>query len=223
MDGSPLYLEGFNPAHQHRHPTLRRYAKRKRRLYASPVKYYFIDFGLSVMENEEWGSDPKRWFGSDGHEQSASELLHYSTVTPYDAYLLDVFILGKVFERSLLEVGITITITLSLLMHSQRYSNIDILRPIVEGMTREPPEERMALEDAIAMLTTARRSLNIFRLRGRLHPKGESRRRMFMNDMRALLTDIPHILILYFSRYSTSEVDRKKVLVSEFLRNFTCE
>lgn len=104
MDGSPLFPEGFHPAHQFRHPTILRFAKSKRRLYASPVKYYFIDFGLSVMQNEEWETEPRHCFGINGHEQSAPELLHYSTETPYNAYLLDVFILGKVYERSLLEV-----------------------------------------------------------------------------------------------------------------------
>jgi len=179
MDGSPLYPEGFHPAHQYRHPTTQRFAKKRRRLYSSPVKYYFIDFGLSVMYNEEWETDPRHWNGFSGHEQKAPEILGYNPETSYDAYLLDVFILGKIYERSLLK----------------RYSNIDIfLNPIAEGTTREDPTARITPEDALAMLSRVRQSLNIFRLRARLHLRKESKRRTFLNDIRAFISDTPYIL-----------------------------
>lgn len=80
-------------------------ARVKTRLQSSPVKYYFIDFDLSVMYNEEWGTDPREWRGSDGRERAAPEMRYFSLDnSSYNAYILDVFVLGKVYERSLLEV-----------------------------------------------------------------------------------------------------------------------
>jgi len=181
MDGTPLYPEGFHPAHHFKHPTIRRFARKKRRLHTSPVKYYFIDFDLSAMYNEEWDTDTRHWNGFNGHEQNAPEILGYRPGTSYNAYLLDVFILGGVYERSLLE----------------RYSNVGVLKPVVEGMTREDPRARITPEDAIVMLSTIRQSLDIFGLRGRLHLKSEkSKLQIFLNDMRALLRDIniPYVL-----------------------------
>jgi len=184
MDGSSLYPEGFHPVYQYRHPTIIRMARAKRRLHSSPVKYYFIDFDLSTMYNEEWGTDPRNWRGSDGRERDAPEMRYYSLDTSsYNAYVLDVFVLGKVYERSLLE----------------RYSNIDFLKPIVEGMTREDPTARITLEDALIILSTIRRSLNIFRMRARLHLRKESKRQIFLRDMRALISDISYILKYFFS------------------------
>lgn len=66
-------------------------------------------------------------------------------------------------------------------------------------MTREDPTARITLEDALAVLSTVRRSLNIFRLRGRLHLRKESKRQIFLRDMRALISDISYILKDFFS------------------------
>ncbi|KLO19350.1 hypothetical protein SCHPADRAFT_818269, partial [Schizopora paradoxa] len=184
MDGRPLYPEGFHPAHQFKHPTVFGFAEHNKRLYSPPVKYYFIDFGMSTMYNEEWGSDPRKWNTPNGHEQDAPEIRNYSLDKTFNAYLLDIFVLGKVYEKSLLE----------------HYSNISIIRPIVEGMTREVPEERLALHDALAMLSTIRRSLSVFRLRGRLHPMGEIENRTCAKDIRAFLIDLPNLFRYFVSK-----------------------
>lgn len=59
------------------------------------VRYYFIDFGISTHNQD-------LTVGSDGQEP-APEL---SDNVPYDPYKLDVYILGMVYRRFLLEVRI---------------------------------------------------------------------------------------------------------------------
>ena len=105
MDANSLYPDGFHPVHQQKHPTQFDFARYTERLYSTPVKYYFIDFGMSVMFSDKLGTNPVKWRTKDGREREAPEIKDYAHDKYFNAYLLDIFILGKVYERRLTQVS----------------------------------------------------------------------------------------------------------------------
>ena len=93
-----MYPNGFHPRDTFLTPDYSSFAKyysRTRR----PVKYYFIDFGISTKFNE---TDTNRVVsGRKGLDQEVPEL-HMRD--EYDAFALDVFILGNVYKKVLVSV-----------------------------------------------------------------------------------------------------------------------
>lgn len=72
-------------------------------LSGSQRTYYFIDFGLSVhVENPNCRV---LVLGNEGHDRAPPELRTGNRI-PYDPYKLDVFLVGNVFRRLLLDVSI---------------------------------------------------------------------------------------------------------------------
>lgn len=100
MDGTPLYPDGFHPSRQKMDIDGLNKAKYIRRVDAStPVRYYFTDFGLSTIM-DPW--KPRRVIGKHGADQEVPEL---SYIEEYDPFPLDVFILGNVYRKTLLDVS----------------------------------------------------------------------------------------------------------------------
>ncbi len=100
MDGRQLYPKGFHPSAQSMLPNGEAPASHILRYHAPPVKYYFIDFDISVRFDKT-SAEPRLTSGFYGHEKEAPEL---HIPKPYDPFALDVFILGKVFQKSFLDV-----------------------------------------------------------------------------------------------------------------------
>lgn len=100
MDARSMYPKGFHPLQGANLPDMTGFAPSVTRLAAYPrVRYYYIDFGLSVRIPPE--VHPKRALGEHGLDQDVPEL---SVTTPYDPFLVDVFILGNFFKKSICEV-----------------------------------------------------------------------------------------------------------------------
>ena len=103
MDATFLYPFGFHPYLQTMTPDIRREAKSLRRRDVGPIKYYFIDFGISSKFDE---SNTNRLVsGRDGLDQQVPELRLQNT---YDPFPLDVFILGNVYNNLFLGVRVHI-------------------------------------------------------------------------------------------------------------------
>lgn len=98
MDGTPLFPEGFHPSMQERDRHGIDDAKSRRRI-DFPVKYYFVDFGLSRFLRDDGNNIV---LGHDGQDQEVPEL---SYNIPYDAPPVDIFILGNVYRKKFLDVG----------------------------------------------------------------------------------------------------------------------
>lgn len=64
--------------------------------------YYFIDFGLAVHSEDR--NCKVAVLGNEGHDRDPSELSTGNWI-PYDPYKLDVYLIGNVFRRVLLDVG----------------------------------------------------------------------------------------------------------------------
>jgi len=104
MDGAALYQNGFHPGRHDRSRSATRFVKGRLRLYAPPVVYYLIDFGLSKKYE---GDGPYEAWGMDGQDRDAPELQHEGA-GPYDPFLLDIFTLGNVYKTSFLDVRLDI-------------------------------------------------------------------------------------------------------------------
>ncbi|KAG8998060.1 hypothetical protein FRB90_012389 [Tulasnella sp. 427] len=143
MDGRRLFPLGWHPQRWEFYPD----GKAMRgsdpsRTSVGGVRYYFIDFGISTKDQDE----VQGVFG----QEASPEL---SETVPYDPYKLDVYILGKAYERFLID----------------RHSGLDILRPLVEYMTPLKPSERPSATEALQYWTNISKSLSFLTLSQRLY------------------------------------------------------
>ncbi|THH20215.1 hypothetical protein EUX98_g8621 [Antrodiella citrinella] len=151
MDGRPLYPDDHHPQQRHLTPDTSRYARHLSRL-DHPVKYYYIDWGMSSHFDE---GDSPNVLGAQGADQDAPEL---SNVCPYNAFMLDIFILGHLYEVNFLQV----------------YHGLDFLQPLVIAMMREQPERRPTAEAALRTFNDIRQKLTNTHLPWRLRKRAES-------------------------------------------------
>ena len=98
MDATFLYPFGFHPYLQTMTPDIRREAKSLRRRDVGPIKYYFIDFGLSSRFDD---GDVDRLVTGRICQQDVPEL---SDTVPYDPFAADVYLLGDAYKRAFIEV-----------------------------------------------------------------------------------------------------------------------
>ncbi|THG95165.1 hypothetical protein EW145_g8009, partial [Phellinidium pouzarii] len=126
MDASSLYPEDVHPSMQERNKKGIDDAKRRQRIDSRSVKYYFVDFGLSMFLND------------DGNcfvlEQKApnQDVPELSVPVLYDAPPVDIFILGNVYRNNFL----------------RKYKNLEFLRPLVDAMTQKDLKARPTASEA---------------------------------------------------------------------------
>ena len=98
MDADAMYPEGFHPIRSLYKADYSGFAEHIPRSVAG-VKYYFIDFGISVHIPRD--KNYKLVTGVLGRDQTPPEL---SREIPYDPFKLDVYILGNMFKCELTDV-----------------------------------------------------------------------------------------------------------------------
>ncbi|OCB92239.1 hypothetical protein A7U60_g346 [Sanghuangporus baumii] len=129
MDADGIFPRGFHPRSTAFDSTGYRLVHPKhRRDSVPPVRYYFIDFGISSMFKPE--DKEKKVLGLEGQDHDVPEL---SLVEPYDPFLADVYILGHLFEAAFID----------------RYDNLAFLRSLVEDMMQSAPLLRSNAERAL--------------------------------------------------------------------------
>ncbi len=112
MDASSLFPKGFHPVRLEYSPDARGSVHQLSRAKAH-VKYYFVDFGISVHCPTD---SPKLVVGGYGRDQDVPEL---SFDVPYDPFKLDIFILGNMFRRQICNVSHSCILRyFSLMMHA---------------------------------------------------------------------------------------------------------
>lgn len=100
MDADAMYPEGFHPVEPEYKPDYSGFAKHTSRTVAK-VKYYFIDFGISVYIPENLR--PQMVTGFLGRDRDPPEL---SKGKDYDPFKLDIFIIGNMLRREFQTVSI---------------------------------------------------------------------------------------------------------------------
>jgi hypothetical protein len=99
MDADAMYPEGFHPIRLEYNRDYSGPAEFTSRT-AAGVKYYFIDFGISVYIPENIRS--KLVTGFLGRDRDPPEL---SETIPYDPFKLDIFIIGNMLRREFQQVS----------------------------------------------------------------------------------------------------------------------
>lgn len=100
MDADALFLQGFHPVNTFMDRETAQKIVPYHPRSAAPVKYYYIDFGISV--HIPLDVYPKLARGGFGRDQDVPEL---SFVNYYDPFKVDVFIIGNMFRTLLYEVS----------------------------------------------------------------------------------------------------------------------
>ena len=102
MDAPAMYPKGFHPVETDLNRDMRGSAPHHSRFTnPRPVKYYYVDFGISSQFTPEQDHTSRLVVGVDGLDDQVPEL---SKVTPYDPFKVDVFILGNYFKKTILNV-----------------------------------------------------------------------------------------------------------------------
>lgn len=100
MDGRPLFPEGHHPVRLDYAPDgLFQIQPLNRQDH--PVKYYFIDFGLSSRFEPH---DIPLVVGTKGRDKEPPEL---SDTEPYNPFPLDIYILGDVYLQEFVQVSLS--------------------------------------------------------------------------------------------------------------------
>lgn len=104
MDASAIFPNGHHPVRRSATPNGIHVAHPLPRIDHS-VKYYFIDFGISARF--ELG-EPTAVVGAIGRDKELPEL---SDDVPYNAMQADIFILGNMYKKDLLEVSANVSVS----------------------------------------------------------------------------------------------------------------
>ncbi|KII93064.1 hypothetical protein PLICRDRAFT_100738 [Plicaturopsis crispa FD-325 SS-3] len=117
------------------------------------VRYYFIDHGLSIRFYEG-ESSVIQTSGGAPQEKTVPEL---AIDAPYDAYKVDIYILGCVYRKELYE----------------KFAGLDFLSPLIADMTHPDPSRRPTAAEALAQFRRIQAQLNPSSARWPLHPVDE--------------------------------------------------
>lgn len=129
MEATSLFPNGHHPVHPEFALDLQESSRPYTRFEApTPVRYFFLDFGLS--SHIQPGSS-KFVVGVFGQDREVPEL---SATVPYDAFKLDIFILGNVLRRCIYD----------------RFHRVGFLKPLIREMIRQDPVARPEAEAALA-------------------------------------------------------------------------
>ena len=109
MDAPAMYPKGFHPVATDLKPDMRSSAPHRSRFTnPRPVKYYYVDFGISSQFTPEQDHTSRLVVGTDGLDDQVPEL---SRDVPYDPFKVDVFILGNYFKKTILSVSLVSSVS----------------------------------------------------------------------------------------------------------------
>ncbi|RPD78671.1 hypothetical protein L226DRAFT_551286 [Lentinus tigrinus ALCF2SS1-7] len=119
-----------------------------------PVRYYFIDFGISRRYNPEDG--PPREHPILGGDKTAPEFKDWKGDL-LDPFPTDIYYIGNMIQRTLL----------------QNYRGLTFLAPLVEGMVQVEPSKRPTVQEVVRRFDGVLNSLDQWTLRSRVAPAKE--------------------------------------------------
>ncbi|KLO04255.1 kinase-like protein, partial [Schizopora paradoxa] len=144
MDAPSMFPRGFHPCSVARDRsgndevvTIPRYKA------AGPVRYYFIDFGISRRYSEN------EIHAVVGDDEIDREIPETSDIVAFDPFPADIFIFGNTIRRKFLA----------------EYRNLDFLIPLVDLMTEINPSDRPSAADALTQLRSISAALGFFQRR----------------------------------------------------------
>ncbi|KAI0358582.1 hypothetical protein OH77DRAFT_1502437 [Trametes cingulata] len=153
FDPRPIYPNMFHPRVPDRARDWNRRAKHYTRT-SHPVKYYFIDFGLSRQYDPTQG--PPREHPIPGGDKTVPEFKNWSGEL-LDPFPTDIYYLGNMIRSDIL----------------QQYRGVEFLAPLVRDMVQNDPTKRPSIQEVSRRFEELVKSLGYWRLRARLVPREE--------------------------------------------------
>ncbi|KAI0944014.1 hypothetical protein AcV7_001949 [Taiwanofungus camphoratus] len=176
MDGRPLFPNGHHPVRDS-HSADGVYELTPLSRIDHPVRYLFIDFGLSTRSAP---GAPHYVLGREGRDKEVPEL---SSEIAYDAFKVDIFAMGNLYDKEFV----------------QKYHGLEFLQPLIDAMKQQDSDRRPNAETAFALFERIRRQLNSPLLRWRLRSRDESQpERVLYDTMAAAREGIYHLKRLVF-------------------------
>lgn len=184
MDGQPLYPQGHHPVRMHRSVDAIDELTPLRRI-DHQIKYYYVDFGLSVRFPPGASS---LVVGDVGRDDEVPEL---SWTVPYDAYKIDIHALGNLFYKEFVKVNAVVPYLppAANSTGSQKYHDLDFLQPLINCMKQRQPELRPPASELMGMFQQLCKLENPAKSRWRLSPRTESAPERMVNDTIAAARD----------------------------------
>jgi hypothetical protein len=175
MNALPLYDSPPHPYAIRKTRDFSAEAKARSTRTCTPVKYYFVDFGLSRRYNPEDGQplELPRW----GGDKSVPEFL--AADTPCDPFPVDVYCLGNVIRQSFLEVRyLVIAIVLSSMLSKgdsmfPATKGLEFMKGLVADMVKDDPKQRPTMDEVVHRFCNIVQRLSSRKLRSRLGKKKE--------------------------------------------------
>ncbi|KAJ7091961.1 hypothetical protein B0H15DRAFT_777902, partial [Mycena belliarum] len=181
MDANPLYPHGFHPVYNkylrdmgHGRPKMAKHYTRTQR----PVRYYFIDFGLSAMFEPgqdtriqviEGGDHTPPEFGTLDERRDIS-----IPVKVLDPFPTDIYYLGNLIKLQFIEVRFSFLL-------SSRYPSLKVpkhgfgfMEALVADMVQDDPAKRPNIDEVVARFEKIMGGLSSWKLRSRVVKKTES-------------------------------------------------
>ncbi|KAH9888344.1 kinase-like domain-containing protein [Cubamyces lactineus] len=166
MDGRSLYPQGHHPIWRDRSPDAIEDLVPLHRM-DHPVKYFYVDFGLSVRFAP--GSSTLV-VGDVGRDAEVPEL---SSTIPYDGFKADIYALGNLFDKEL----------------AQKYHGLEFLRSLIDVMKRQQPPLRPTADELVEMFQKTKKTLTPSGIRWRLGSKSEPAYERLLYDTVAVAKD----------------------------------
>ncbi|KAJ7213204.1 kinase-like domain-containing protein [Mycena rebaudengoi] len=160
MDGSPLYPEPRHPVDfsmKRDWSGPAKYLTRTQR----PVKYYFIDFGLS----KRYAADQSHPLESPAAFGSVGKPPEFKTGAMCDPFAIDVFSLGD-FMREMFTEGS---------QFSRGTKNLEFMNPLIASMIQDDPKLRPKMDEVAVEFLKVRKKLRWWKLRARAAEQTEGK------------------------------------------------
>ncbi|OSX65919.1 hypothetical protein POSPLADRAFT_1052589 [Postia placenta MAD-698-R-SB12] len=155
FDPKPMYPDMYHPRRRERKRDFTGKAKHYSRT-ESPVKYYYVDFGLSrKYESEDY---PPRELPILGGDKSVPEFQGNGYDKAVDPFPTDIYYLGNLIRMAFI----------------RHYENLSFLHPLIADMVQNEPEKRPLIEEVASRFMEATSALSPGVLRDRLRERNES-------------------------------------------------
>ncbi|EED81145.1 predicted protein [Postia placenta Mad-698-R] len=173
MDASAMYPRGFHPIRENLLPNTQTAAPHYSRIDV-PVKYYYVDFGISSHIPPD--AENRLVVGVASRDQEVPKLSRRKK--PYDPFKVDIFMIGNLFCHYFHDV----------------FSNVEFLEPLIVSMMRHDPALRPSADEALAQWKSIRPVFGGFPVRWRLIPRGALWPKHLFLGIVGLLSTIIHAM-----------------------------
>ncbi len=169
LDLTPLYSVTPHPIRGRSYDFKRRVRRFSRTEH--PVKYYYVDFGISCRYAPDDASPLEDIIV--GGDKSVPEF--EDTNEPQNPFWTDIYYLGNLIRTGFLEVrlhagsgGATLSPTMLTMSHSQRAYGFAFMQPLIDDMVQREPSKRPTISQARSRFEELRGSLSERKLRARV-------------------------------------------------------